>query len=111
MEAPDSDAPAIKHSAILGVSAGRRRVITHFAVVRGVEGPHVQRVLASAPSTTLKIRLEARGPRFTVYVQNQVVEAWQDDRLKSGAVGFLNERDERGRVGSIQISFPKGGIP
>jgi hypothetical protein len=37
------------------------------------------------------------------------VEDWEDDRLKSGGLGFLNEREERGQVQSIQISFPKGG--
>jgi hypothetical protein len=37
------------------------------------------------------------------------VEDWEDDRLKYGGVGFLNEREELGQVGSIQISFPKGG--
>jgi hypothetical protein len=84
--------------------------ITHFAVVNGVEGPHVQRVLASPVGSPWKVRLEARGPRFTVSLQNQVVEDWQDDRLKSGGVGFLNERQERGKVASIQISFTKGGI-
>jgi hypothetical protein len=84
--------------------------ITHFAVIGGVEGPHVQRVLAHEPGATLKVRLDAQGSRFTVYVQNQVVEDWQDDRLKTGAVGFLNEREERGQVRSIQISFSKGGV-
>jgi hypothetical protein len=86
-------------------------VITHFAVIRGVEGPHIQRMLAigAAAGTMFRIRLDARGPRFTIYVQNQAVEAWEDDRLKQGGVGFLNEREELGQVGSIQISFPKGG--
>src|SRR5438874_5245615 len=84
--------------------------ITRFAVVHGVEGPHFQRALASPTTSTLKVRLEARGPRFTIHLQNQVVEDWQDDRLRSGGVGFLTERDELASIGSIQISFPKGGI-
>src|SRR5439155_2992856 len=73
--------------------------ITHFAVVHGVEGTHVQRVLASATDSVVKVRLDARGPRFTIYLQNQVVEDWQDERLKAGGVGFLNEREEQGKVG------------
>ena len=60
-------------------------------------------------SDLLKVRLEAHGPRFTVYVQNQVAEDWEDDRLRSGALGFLNEREERGQIQSVQIAFPKGG--
>jgi hypothetical protein len=85
--------------------------ITHFAVIRGVEGPHIQRMLAmdAAAGTMFRIRLDASGPRFTIYVQNQAVEDWEDDRLKHGGVGFLNERGELGQVRSIQIAFPKGG--
>jgi hypothetical protein len=86
--------------------------ITRFAVIRSVEGLHIQRTLPLTVSGAgmLKVKLEARGPRFTVWVQNQVVEDWEDDRLKSGGVGFLNEREERGQVGSVQITFPKGGV-
>jgi len=85
--------------------------VTHFAVVHGVEGPHIQRPLAISVGfgATIKVRLDAAGPRYTVYVQNQVVEDWEDDRLKTGGVGFLNEREERGEVSAVQISFPKGG--
>jgi hypothetical protein len=85
--------------------------ITRFAVIRGVEGPHIQRMLAipAGPGTLLKVRLDAGGPRFTVYVQNQLVDEWQDEQLKSGGVGFLNEREERAQVTSVQIAFPRGG--
>ena len=85
--------------------------VTHFAVIEGVEGPHIQRMLAmpAGAATMFKVRLDARGPRFTISVQNQIVEDWEDGRLKEGGVGFLNEREERGQVASVQISFPKGG--
>src|SRR5205814_9544065 len=85
--------------------------ITRFAVIHGFEGIHIQRTLAmnAGASDLLKVRLEAHGPRFTVYVQNQVAEDWEDDRLRSGALGFLNEREERGQIQSVQIAFPKGG--
>jgi len=85
--------------------------VTHFAVVHGVEGPHIQRPIPISVGfgAMIKVRLDAAGPRFTVYVQNQVVEDWEDDRLRTGGVGFLNEREERGEVSSVQISFPKGG--
>jgi hypothetical protein len=91
--------------------AARVLTITHFAVIRGFEGLHIQRTLRLDPGAAgmLKVRLEARGPRFTIYVQNQVVEDWEDDRLKSGGLGFLNEREERGQVQSMEIAFPKGG--
>jgi hypothetical protein len=88
-----------------------RLAITRFAVVNGVEGPHFQRPLAvtPGPGQMLKVKLEARGPRFTIWISNRLVEDWEDDQLKSGGLGFLNERGELGQIGSMQISFPKGG--
>ena len=85
--------------------------ISHFAVIEGVETRHVERTLAliTGVDTRLKVRLDVKGPTFTVWVQNQVVEDWEDDRLKAGGVGFLNEREESGEVESVQISFPTGG--
>jgi hypothetical protein len=87
----------------------RALTITRFAVIHGFEGVHIQRTLRLDPGAgeMLKVRLEARGPRFTVHVQNQVVEDWEDDRLKTGGLGFLNEREERGQVQSVQIAFSK----
>jgi hypothetical protein len=75
-----------------------------------VEGPHFQRPLPEAVRSTslLKIKLEARGPKFKIWVQNHIVEDWEDAQLKAGAVGFFNERDAAGRIGSLAISF-RGG--
>jgi hypothetical protein len=83
--------------------------LTRFAVINGVEGPHIQRRLPLNLSggEMMRIRMVTRGSRFTISVQNQMVEEWEDDELKFGAVGFLNERGERGQVGSLQISFTK----
>jgi hypothetical protein len=80
--------------------------LVRYAVVRGVEDPHIQIPLPNVSSAgALKVRLDAKRSRFTVYVQNQVVADWEDHRLQKGGVGFLSEREERGQVGSVQISF------
>jgi hypothetical protein len=88
-----------------------RLVITRFAVINGVEGPHIQRPIAltPGPGEMLKVKLEARGPRFTIWIATRLAEDWEDGQLKRGGLGFLNERGELGQIGSIQISFPKGG--
>jgi hypothetical protein len=89
-------------------SAGRL-ALTRFAVIRGVEGPRTRLILPLLPGAgPLRVKLDARGSRFTIYLQNEVVDDWQDERLMTGGVGFLNEREERGQVDSVQISFPKG---
>jgi hypothetical protein len=88
-----------------------RLAVTRFAVVRGVEGPRTRITLPLIPgSETLRVRLDAKQSQFTIYVQNEVVDDWQDDQVASGGVGFLSERDERGQVESVQISFPKNGV-
>ena len=59
--------------------------------------------------TQYSIRMDARGSKFTTYVQGQLVDTWNDDQLKVGGVGFLNEREERGRVKSVSVSLLNGG--
>ena len=59
--------------------------------------------------TQYSIRVDVRGSKFTTYVQGQQVDTWSDDRLKVGGVGFLNEREERGRVKSVSVSLLNGG--
>jgi len=80
--------------------------LVRYGVVRGVEDSHI---LVELPHVSgagaLKVRLDAKRSRFTIYVQNQVVADWEDARLKTGGVGFLSEREERGHVDSVQISF------
>ena len=52
--------------------------------------------------------VDVRGPQFTTYIQGQQVDTWTDDQLKVGGVGFLNERDERGKVKSVSIRYLSG---
>lgn len=80
--------------------------LIRYGVVRGVEDRHIQIPLAGVSSSgPLKVRLDAKRSRFTIYVQDQVVADWEDARLKTGGVGFLSERDERAQVQAVQISF------
>jgi len=59
--------------------------------------------------TLYSVRVDVRGPKFTTYVQGQQVDTWTDDQLKSGGVGFLNEREERGRIKSVSVSLLSSG--
>jgi len=82
-------------------------VYTRFAVVNGRESSVTQKVLPiqARVDTTYNVKLEVRGPRFSVYIQGEPVELWTDSRLKSGALGFMNEGDERGRTNSVRFAF------
>ncbi len=82
-------------------------VYTRFAVVNSRESAVTQKRLPiqARVDTTYNVKLEVRGPRFSVYIQGEPVELWTDSRLKSGALGFMNEGDERGRTNSVKFAF------
>jgi hypothetical protein len=84
--------------------------LTHFAVVEGRESSMSQRPLSidARPGAVYRVKLDVNGPRFTISIGGEPVDFWTDNRLKTGAVGFMNERDERGATSSVQFSFPQG---
>ena len=84
--------------------------VTHFAVVEGRESSYSERPLSidARPGAAYRVKLDVTGPRFTVFIGGEPVDFWTDNRLKAGAVGFMNERDERGATSSVQFSFPQG---
>jgi hypothetical protein len=85
--------------------------ISHFAVVEGRESSYSQRPLSidARPGAAYRVMLDVTGPRFTVSIGGEPVDFWTDNRLKYGALGFMNERDERGATSSVQFSLPQGG--
>jgi hypothetical protein len=64
--------------------------------------------LAVQQDTVFDVRVDVRGPQFTTYLQGQQVDSWTDDQLKTGGAGFLNEREERGKVKSVAIRYLNG---
>ena len=58
--------------------------------------------------TVFDVRVDVRGSKFTTYIQGQEVDTWTDDQLKTGGAGFLNEREERGKVKSVSIRYLSG---
>jgi hypothetical protein len=82
-------------------------VLTRYAVVDGLEGPHVDIPLnlTVRNDTLYKVRVEVQGAKFSTYIQGNVVDIWSDDRLNSGGFGFSNERAERAHIRSVTVSF------
>ena len=87
-------------------------VLYKYIVLKGRQ-VQVGRVPIEVPvknDTVFNIRMDVRGPKFNTYVQGQPVDVWTDDQIKSGGVGFLNERSERGKIKSVSLSYLSGGI-
>jgi len=77
-------------------------VASHYAVINGEE---LARTRVPAPPATgadgvYKIRFQAVGNHFTTWVQDQKVEDWTDDRIKSGGAGLYSEDGERAALRS-----------
>ena len=86
-------------------------VLYKYIVLKGRQ-VQVGRVPIEVPvknDTVFSIRVDVRGPKFNTYVQGQPVDVWTDDQIKSGGVGFLNERSERGKIKSVALSYLSGG--
>ena len=82
-----------------------------YAVVQGHETElgRVALDMAARNDTLFNVRMDVRGSKFSTSVQGQPVDVWTDEQLKSGGVGFLNERAERARIKSAAISYLTGG--
>jgi hypothetical protein len=77
-------------------------VASHYAVINGEE---MARTRVPVPPATgadaiYKVRFQAVGNHFITWVQDQKVEDWTDDRIKSGGVGLYTEDGERATLRS-----------
>ena len=79
--------------------------IVHYAVVGGTESARQERRL-SIPvfnDTIYRIRLTVRDDTFTLAVNEQVVDAWVDNRIAKGGVGFFAGVGESSRVYDMRV--------
>ncbi len=88
-----------------------KMALIKYTVVQGHE-TEIGRVpvnMDARNDTVFNVRVDVRGSKFSTFVEGQPVDVWTDEQLKSGGVGFLNERAERARIKSASISYLTGG--
>ncbi len=80
--------------------------LIRYAVIKGKEGPHVEKTLPSSIRADMLNRfgVEVRGGDFTILADGQVVDFFSDRRLPSGGVGFFCSRGEMARLRWVQVS-------
>jgi hypothetical protein len=73
-----------------------RVALVRYAVIDGQREPRVERPLEmkARVDTVYKIRFEAVGGRFSVWVQDQKIDEWNDRRIGSGGIGLYSETGE-----------------
>jgi len=79
--------------------------LTHFTVVNGVESQKHYTPLAKPVRLGIPfhVRLDVRGDEFSAYINNALIEVWQDDRLPKGGFGLMTESGERAQVQKMQV--------
>ncbi len=81
----------------------RRRVIAGGTP----EAPTVKSVPPGSGKTTVTLRTRVAGPAFSISLDGQVIDTWNDLRLPSGGVGFLGAQDDRARLYWVKL-LPSG---
>jgi hypothetical protein len=80
--------------------------VEHFSVLGGIETPHSRKVTALMRSEpAVRIRMDASGPVFTLYVQGSPVDNWTDQRLPKGGFGFYEERGQQPVIQALRFTF------
>ncbi|MCP5118388.1 MAG: hypothetical protein GY953_46845, partial [bacterium] len=51
-----------------------------------------------------QLRTQVRGDRFTVHVDGQLVDYWNEPKLPQGGVGFFKTRGERNRLRWVSVT-------
>jgi hypothetical protein len=80
--------------------------LVRYAVIDGENEKRVEKVLPMKVrvDTTYKIRFDAVGSEFAVWVQDKKIDEWRDSRLGSGGVGLYSEGDEAAAVnGTVNV--------
>lgn len=77
-----------------------------YTVMRGREGPRVEKRVADVPNpdTFLRATVDVRGADFTLMVQDKLADFWTDDRLKTGGVGFFCAKGEQARLRWVSVT-------
>lgn len=79
--------------------------VVRYRVIGGKEAGHVTLPLPISirPDTVYRVRMDVRGRQFTTYVQGQVVDNFDDDRLPEGGVGFWSPRGDRSLLRWVEV--------
>ena len=80
--------------------------LVRFAVINGEEQPRSQFPLAinAHLDTVYNIRFDAVGDHFTTWVQDQKIDDFTDERIKTGGVGLYSDHGEKtGLKGPVRV--------
>ena len=59
---------------------------------------------AARTDSLYRVSMEMQGDRYSLVIQGQMIDSWNEPRLKRGGVGFFTNRGEQSRIGWVQIT-------
>lgn len=79
--------------------------LIRYTVINGRESNLVTLPLPLSirADTVYRVRMEVVGERFTTYVQGQVVDSFDDGRLRAGGIGFWSPRGDRSLLRWVEV--------
>jgi len=94
--------------ALGGTGRNGKAEIIRFAVVGGKES---RRLSLPVPVALEKdvfyhVSVKVKGDHFVTLLDGQVIDTWQDSRLRAGGVGFFGERGELASIRSVSLTDP-----
>jgi hypothetical protein len=80
--------------------------LIRFSVIDGEESARTQIPLPMPVrvDTLYRVRTEASGDRFSIWVNDQLIQQWSDDRIRVGGVGLYTEKNERASVRNVAVT-------
>ena len=86
-------------------------VAEHFSVLGGAESAHSRKVIPlENPSRLLKIHMDAIGPAFKLFVEDQPADSWTDARFGTGALGFYGDGNHLPKLLALSFTFIKNPV-
>ena len=80
--------------------------LTRYAVIDGKAVDRVDTVvpLEAQPDTLYRVRMELDGDTFSLTIQGQMVDSWDEPRLPKGGVGFFTGRGEESSIRWVALT-------
>jgi hypothetical protein len=80
--------------------------ITRYAVINGraVDREDTPLVLQTRGDSLYRIAMDIKADHYSLTVQGQIADSWDESRLKHGGVGFFTNHGEQSRIGWVQIT-------
>jgi hypothetical protein len=90
---------------LVKIGSDMATALTRFSVVEGVESQKHFTPLSKPirPGVTFHVRLDVRDDEFSAYLNDELIEVWQEDRLSKGGIGLMTEVGESAQIRSVQI--------